>query len=55
MWKAYSLSPLPIYLYHRGLFLAMLGVHEDAHKLFTLFVKEQSTFNVDDINKALMN
>ncbi len=55
MWKAYSLSPLPIYLYHRGSFLAMLGVHEDAHKLFTLFVKEQSTFNVDDINKALIN
>lgn len=55
VWKSYSLSPLPIFLYHRAVFLQMLGIKDRSRQLFALFVFEQSEFQADDVDKSLMS
>ena len=42
---------MPIYLYHRGCFLEMLGMREEAHRLFNVFIKKQSEYKADDISR----
>src|SRR5271166_3289553 len=54
VWKAYSLYPLPILLYHRASFMEMLGLHDEAHGLFRKFREAQDRLEMDQINMALM-
>jgi len=54
VWKSHSLCPLPIFLYHRASFFQLLGEKNQAHQLFASFVKEQTKFKVDQIDKLLL-
>jgi len=55
VWKSYSLCPLPIFLYHRAAFLQMLGMKNEARRLFALFLIKQSEFKMDEIDKLLLD
>jgi len=55
VWKSYSLFPLPVFLYHRASFLAILGMRDEARKLFASFLIEQSKFKMDQIDKILFD
>jgi len=54
VWKSYSLWPLPIFLYHRACFLQMLNLTDESKKLFAEFLKKQSEFSVESVDKALL-
>jgi hypothetical protein len=53
-WKAYSLYPLPIFLYHRGFFMFIYGKKREAKELFKLFIEKQIAFNPDEVDKLIM-
>jgi hypothetical protein len=55
VWKSYSLYSLPIFLYHRASFFQMLGEKEQAMELFTSFLKKQSEFKVEQIERMLLD
>jgi len=55
VWKSYSLCSFPIFLYHRAVFLQMLGMKNEAHQLFTLFLKRQSTFKMEQIDEVFLD
>jgi|SRR5271157_149843 len=54
-WKASSLCPLPIFLYHRASFLQMLGMKTQAKELFASFLRRHSEFKMDQVDRALSN
>jgi hypothetical protein len=54
-WKAYSLSPLPIFLYHRASFYQMLNMSDKARPLFSAFLKKQADFHTDQITGVLID
>jgi hypothetical protein len=54
-WKASSLCPLPIFLYHRASFLQMLGMRKEAKELFVSFVRQQAAFKMDHVDTVLCN
>lgn len=54
VWKASSLSPLPIFTFHRASFLHILGREDEAKRLYATFVKEQTAFRPDQIDELLM-
>lgn len=54
VWKSYSMCSLSIFLYHRACFLQMLGMKDEAHQLFTLFLKKQSEFKADNVSSLLI-
>jgi hypothetical protein len=54
VWKSYSLCPLPIFLYHRARFFQLLDEKNQAHQLFASFVKKQTEFEMDHIDKMLL-
>jgi len=54
-WKASSLCPLPVFLYHRATFLQMLGMKDEDHQLFAAFLKKHSESDLDKIDKSLSN
>jgi hypothetical protein len=53
VWKSYSLYQLPIFLYHRAVFFEMLGDKDRSWPLFKLFLKKQSEFKMDQVDKSL--
>jgi hypothetical protein len=55
MWKAYSLNPMPVYLYHRACYLKMLGMGRESQHLFEMFLKQQPEFKTDEISQLLVN
>lgn len=54
VWKAYGLSQLPIYLYHRARYLKLLGMTADSQRLFALFLRRQRTFSPDKVDESLL-
>ena len=52
-WKAFSLYPLPVFLYHRACFLRMLGISDESKLLFASFLRRHSEFEMDDVDKAI--
>jgi hypothetical protein len=54
VWKASSLSPFPIYTFHRASFLRMLGQEDEAKRLYATFVKQQAAFRPDQVDQHLM-
>jgi len=54
VWKASSLSPLPIYVFHRASFFRMLGRQDEAKRLYSTFVKQQAGFRPDQVDQHLM-
>lgn len=54
VWKSFSLYPLPIFLYRRAGFFQLLGEKDQAHQLFASFVKKQTKFEADQIDKMLL-
>jgi hypothetical protein len=54
VWKSYSLYPSPIFLYHRACFLQMLGSLDEARQLFALFLKKHAEFEMDLVDRPLM-
>jgi hypothetical protein len=54
VWKSYCLYPLPIFLYHRASYFLLLGEKNQAHQLFATFVKKQTEYEVDYIDKTLL-
>jgi hypothetical protein len=55
VWKSYSLCPLPIFLYHPASFLQILGMKSEARQLFALFLRKQSEFKMDQVDKSLLD
>jgi hypothetical protein len=55
VWKSYGMCQLPIYVYHRALYLKMLGTHHESSRLFALFLKKQNEFKPDAIDEVLIN
>jgi len=54
VWKASSLSPLPIFTFHRASFLRMLGREDEAKRLYASFLKQQAAFQPDQVDEHLM-
>jgi len=54
VWKSYSLYPLPIFLYHRATFFQLLGEKDQARQLFASFLRKQTEFKVEQIDKVLL-
>jgi hypothetical protein len=54
VWKASSLSSLPIYMFHRASFFLMLGQQDEAKRLYGTFVKQQTAFRPDEVDQHLM-
>jgi hypothetical protein len=54
VWKSYSLYPLPIFLYHRASLLGLLGIKDESKYLYALFLKKQNEFEMDQVDKTLM-
>jgi len=52
-WKASSLCPLPVFIYHRACFLQMLGMKGQAKELFASFLRRHSEFKMDQVDMAL--
>ena len=55
VWKSSSLSPLPIFTFHRASFLRMLGREDQAKRLYSSFIKQQAAFRPDQVDGHLMN
>ena len=54
VWKSSSLSPLPIFTFHRASFLRMLGQEDEARRFYASFIKQQAAFHPDQIDEHLM-
>jgi len=54
VWKSSSLSPLPIFTFHRASFLRMLGREEEAKRLYASFIKQQAAFHPDQVDEHLI-
>lgn len=52
--KAYSIFPLPIYLYDGACFLERMGRTREATHLFRKFLANESTFEATPIQRALL-
>jgi hypothetical protein len=55
VWKSYNLYPLPIFLYHRATFFQLLGEKNQARQLFASFLKKQTSFKAEQIDKMLLD
>jgi hypothetical protein len=55
VWKASSLSPLPIFTFHHAFYLGMLGRAEEAKRLYATFIKQQAAFRPDQVDQYLTN
>jgi hypothetical protein len=53
--KAYSLYQLPIFLFHLGRFLQLLGLKTEARTQFGLFVRRQGEFSGDNLDAILVD
>ena len=54
VWKASSLSPLPISTFHRASFLRMLGRQDEAKRLYATFLRKQAGFQPDEVDQHLI-
>jgi hypothetical protein len=54
VWKATNLCPLPVFIFHRARYMAMLGRDAESRMLFSEFLVAQSSFSSDRISDILL-
>lgn len=53
--KAYCLYPLPIFIWRIAVALKLLGLTDQSKQSFALFLKKHVEFNIDSIDKVLLD
>jgi hypothetical protein len=54
VWKAYNFYPLPVFIFHRARYMAMLGYDAESRLLFAEFLAAYSGFSSDRISDILL-